>query len=269
MKIFIGMETSGQMRRRLQVMGHDVISCDMLPAGDGVGKPVIRDGRSSGGHIQGDVFAALDLLASLGWVPDAGQFHPTCTMHVVSAAWAFLDPDFDRYPGVGYHQKVRPGTLTGADRRLARDAAEIDLERIRLLPFFKVVENPRGTIPTRTRYGRPADVLQPHEFGDDASKATCIWAFDADGNSVPLNIPRDHAKLVPPTLRANGKAYWANQTDTGQNRASPSDDRWQGRSKTYDGIADALSALLTSPPIAGYGLSFDPPKPAYSLSRAA
>ncbi len=30
---------------------------------------------------------------------------------------------------------------------------------------------------------------------------------------------------------------WANQTDSGQNKLPPSDDRWKVRSKTYAGIA--------------------------------
>lgn len=35
MKILIACETSGQMRRRLLAKGHDVVSCDVLPAEDG------------------------------------------------------------------------------------------------------------------------------------------------------------------------------------------------------------------------------------------
>lgn len=248
MKIFIGMETSGQMRRRLIARGHWVISCDRLPsddlAFDMTPLEAVQERRY--GHICGDVFGTLKGLSILGWVPDRAIFHPTCTMHTVAAAWAFSEPDFDRYPGVGYHQKVKPETLTGQARYAARDLAEADLERIRLLPFFKVVENPRGTIPTRTKYGPPADVLQPHEFGDDASKATCIWAFDADGNPVSFKVGRDPAKYVRPTLRPNGKSYWANQTDTGQNRVSPSAGRWKARSETYGGIADALVGAVVA-----------------------
>jgi hypothetical protein len=34
---------------------------------------------------------------------------------------------------------------------------------------------------------------------------------------------------------------WANQTDSGQNRLAPSPDRWKERSRTYDGIANAMA----------------------------
>jgi hypothetical protein len=37
----------------------------------------------------------------------------------------------------------------------------------------------------------------------------------------------------------NGKPRWANQTDSGQNRLSPSPDRWKIRSKTFAGMAEA------------------------------
>lgn len=253
MRIFVGMETSGQMRRRLVAKGHDVISCDVLPA---------EDEPTAGLHIVGDVFATLDKLMRGGWIPDRGILHPTCTLHTIAAAWAFADPDFARYPGIGYHQKVKAGTLTGQARRDARELAEEDLERIRLLPFVKIVENPRGTIPSRTKYGQPADVLQPYEFGDDASKATCIWAFDRDGNPIPFKVERDPTKRVAgrlvPRSKAMGKSdvakggrgpefieRWANQTDTGQNNVTPGEDRWKDRSRTYPGIADAVTDKIT------------------------
>lgn len=38
----------------------------------------------------------------------------------------------------------------------------------------------------------------------------------------------------------DGKPRWANQTDSGQNKLTPSDNRWLERSKTYPGIAAAM-----------------------------
>ena len=57
MRVFIGMETSGALRRRFLHLGHDVFSCDMLPAEDG----------GDVDHIIGDVFEALDDLWAIGW----------------------------------------------------------------------------------------------------------------------------------------------------------------------------------------------------------
>jgi hypothetical protein len=253
------METSGEFRRRFKAMGHEAASCDMLPADDG----------ELVWHHQGDVFKTLDVLRRHGWWPDMAIFHPTCTFHTVSAAWAFNDPDYARYPGVGYHQRVKPGTLTGVARRAARQTAEGDVERIKRLPIkVKIMENPKGTIPTRTTLGKPVDILQPYEFGDDASKGTCIWAFDECGERLPaFALPRDPAKFVKPRMictpcggRNDYEAAfghgcihcgaeagrllprWSNQTDKNQNKLTPSDDRWKERSRTYPGIADAATA---------------------------
>lgn len=240
MRVFIGMESSGTTRQRFAGLGHHVVSCDNLAADDGA--PVAMPDKS--GHLQGDVFSTLGWLDIQGWRPDFALFHPTCTLHTVSAAWAFNDPDFERYPGVGYHQRVKPGTLVGAARHAARNEAEKELERIRLLPFLKAVENPKGTIPTRLKnWGKPCDVLQPYEFGDDASKATCIWVFNAKGEKVPFTFLRDPAARIAGRM-VNGVERWSNQTDTGQNKLGPSSERWKDRSKTYPGISLAFTQLI-------------------------
>jgi hypothetical protein len=93
------------------------------------------------------------------------------------------------------------------------------------------IENPRGVLARRI--GPAAQTIQPYDFGDDASKATCLWL-----KGLPLIEPTD---FCPP--RVIGYASrWANQTDSGQNNVSPGQDRWMERSTTYPGIADALSA---------------------------
>lgn len=241
MRIFIGMETSGVMRRAFQAAGHEVISCDLLACQDQA-EPFQFPHEcvfAGYGHICGDVFETLDTLRGLGWWPDLAIFHPDCTYFTVSAAWAFKDPDFNRYPGVGYHMKVKPGTLTGKARR-DRQASDLrDVKRIQFLPIRrKVVENPIGMLSSK--WMKPSDILQPNEFGDDASKATCLWVLDKDGERVLTKVEREPAQYVPPTLRANGKSYWANQTDTGQNRLAPGENRWQQRADTYPGIAAAV-----------------------------
>ena len=243
--IVIGMETSGQLRRRFQALGFETYSIDVLPSEDGGEEMAYSDdGLPLGRHIIGDVFQELENMTLNDMQPAAGVFHPTCTMHTLSSQWALKDPDYDRYPGVGYHQRVKPGTLVGAARREARDEAEADVERIKALPFVKVIENPKGTLPTRTTLGRPADIVQPYEFGDDASKGTCLWAFEADGKPVlDFKLHRDWRQRIAGRI-VDGRERWANQTDENQNRLTPGDDRWKERSRTYPGIADALVSKL-------------------------
>lgn len=236
MRIFIGMETSGALRGGFAAQRHDVISCDVLPA---------EDGGTAGQHIVGDVFETLEDLWRAGWWPDFAMFHITCTYLTNSAAWAFNDPDFERYPGVGYHQRVKPGTLTGAARRAAREASKDEFRRVLALPIArKVVENPVGAL---SQIMTPTQIIQPYEHGDDASKATCLWMFGRDGEPLPeMRLPVDPANRVPGRMvewpRGSGRMVerWSNQTDSGQNALSPGDERWKDRSRTLPGIADAM-----------------------------
>jgi hypothetical protein len=54
---------------------------------------------------------------------------------------------------------------------------------------------------------------------------------------LPLLQP---TQTVEPRI-VNGRKRWGNQTDSGQNRLGPSDDRWKIRSETFTGIAQAMS----------------------------
>ena len=92
------------------------------------------------------------------------------------------------------------------------------------------IENPVGCISTRIR--KPDQYVQPHQFGDDASKKTGLWL-----QGLPLLTPTGN---VAPRM-VNGRPRWANQTDSGQNRLAPSADRWKKRSETYQGIANAMA----------------------------
>ena len=93
-----------------------------------------------------------------------------------------------------------------------------------------VIENPIGCIGTRIR--KADQVVHPHWFGHDASKATCLWL-----KNLPPLAP---LKWVAPRT-VGGARRWANQTDSGQNRLGPSADRWKTRSETYSGIAMAMA----------------------------
>ena len=207
MRVLIACEESGVMRRAFAALGHDAWSCDLLPARDG-----------SANHIQDDVFEAA---AWMGW--DIGIFHPPCDYLTNSAEWAYG-------PGP-YHQKVKPETLVGRARLDAREASIAFVLRIMALPFPKAVENPIGVLSTRIR--KPEQIIQPHQFGDDASKATCLWL-----DRLPRLVP---TRLIAPRI-VNGKPRWGNQTDSGQNRLSPSNNRKRDRSETFPGIAAACAA---------------------------
>lgn len=205
MKVLVACEYSGIVRDAFTAYGHVATSCDLLPT------------ESAGKHYEGDV---RDILYD-GW--DLMIAHPDCTYLTVSAEWAYKEPP--------YHQKVKPETLVGAARCRAREEA---LDFVRLLldaPIEQIaLENPVGKIGTAIR--KADQYIQPYEYGHDASKKTGLWL-----KNLPVLIPTEY---IEPRI-VNGKKRWGNQTDSGQNKLSPSKDRWKDRAKTYYGIADAMA----------------------------
>lgn len=185
----------------------DAWTCDLLPSR---GRP--------DRHLQCDIWDAL----LEGW--DMAVLHPMCTYLTISAAWAFTDGP--------YHQQVKPGTLVGAARREARQLAIDNFKRLESLPFPTAIENPAPSFISNA-HRAPDQTIQPYQFGDDASKRTGLWL-----RGLPRLKPTEY---VEPRV-INGKPRWANQTDSGQNKLTPSADRWLQRSATFPGIAAAMGA---------------------------
>jgi hypothetical protein len=253
MKILVACEESQAVCLAFRERGHEAYSCDLQ--------------ECSGGHPEWHIVAdVLTVINGGTFTTQAGTVvvidrwdkmiaHPDCTYLTCSAEWAYKDPDFVRYPGVGYHQKLKPGTLFGEARRQAREnALEFVCKLLNASIKEKVIENPIGVISTRIFWyiggengpaeykvfprktiGIQPQVVQPHWFGDDASKATALYFV----NCKKLK-PTQH---VQPRI-VNGKKRWANQTDSGQNNLTPSADRAKQRSKTYPGLAKALAEQL-------------------------
>jgi hypothetical protein len=207
MNILIACEFSGTVRDAFRARGHNAWSCDLLPTA--------ADPRW---HLRAD---ALQCALDPHW--DMLIAFPPCTYLTCSAEWAYGDGP--------YHQKLKPATLRGAARRDARQDAvnfvkslwNADIPRI-------AIENPVGVLSRQ--FGRPAQIVQPYLFGDDASKSTCLWL-----KGLPALRATD---TVAPRM-VDGRPRWANQTDSGQNRLSPSPDRASVRGITYPGIANAMA----------------------------
>ena len=193
MKVLVACEYSGAVRDAFIAAGHDAMSCDLLPT------------DAPGPHYHGDV---RDVLGD-GW--DLMIAHPPCTYLAVS----------------GMHRTVR-GLR---DPQLTEDA----LDFVRLLlaaPVPRIaLENPVSVISTLVC--KPDQIIQPWQYGHDASKTTCLWL-----RGLPALRP---TQIVKPRI-VDGRKRWGNQTDSGQNRLSPSPDRWKRRSATYAGIAAAMAA---------------------------
>jgi len=209
MNIIVGCEESQAVTIELRKLGHNAFSCDLL--------------ECSGGHpewhIQDDIFNVInggaftvakgysfqDEVIVYQW--DLGIFFPTCTYLTCSAEWAYKEGP--------YHQKVKPGTLTGKERLQARaDAYEFFMALYNCKIPKVAIENPVGIMSSYFR--KPDQIVQPWQFGDNASKSTCIWL---------KGLPKLKCTEIYPPRMINGKKRWSNQTDSGQNNLTPSDDR--------------------------------------------
>jgi hypothetical protein len=192
MKVLVACEYSGVVRDAFLACGHDAMSCDLLPT------------ESPGPHHQGSV---LDILDD-GW--DLMIAHPPCTYLASS--------------GLHWNKRILERAAK-TEEALAFVAMLLDAPIPRI-----ALENPIGCISSRIR--KPEQIIQPHQFGADASKATCLWL-----KNLPLLVP---TKNIAPRV-VNGRPRWGNQTDSGQNKLPPSETRWMDRSRTYEGVAAAMA----------------------------
>ena len=80
------------------------------------------------------------------------------------------------------------------------------------------VENPISIMSTV--YRKPDQIIQPWQFGHGETKATCLWL---------KNLP----KLIPTNIveGRNPRVHYE----------PPSPERWKNRSRTLQGIADAMA----------------------------
>lgn len=178
MKVLIGCEFSGVVRRAFREMGHDAWSCDLLPADD-----------DSPYHIQADVLSILDHDWHLA------IFHPPCTHLAVSGARWFRDKQVEQAEALQF----------------VRDLMDTPISRI-------AIENPVSIISSRIR--KPDQIIQPWQFGHGETKKTCLWL-----KNLPLLVPTDVV---------DGR-------EARVHRMPPGPDRWKERSRTFQGIADAMA----------------------------
>lgn len=90
--------------------------------------------------------------------------------------------------------------------------AKVDIPRI-------AIENPVSILSSVWR--KPDQVIQPWQFGHGETKATCLWLKGLS----PLQ----------PTDIVDGR-------DDRIHKMPPGPDRWKERSRTYQGVADAMAA---------------------------
>lgn len=193
MRVLIACEFSGVVRRAFRALGHDAWSCDLLPAED-----------DSEHHYQGDVLkwnsGPWDLMIA----------HPPCT----------------------YLSRAGARWWKELDRRALADAAAEFVFKLRDAPIERIaIENPIGQLNQRWRY--PDQTINPWQFGDPYTKATCLWLK----NLPPLMdsvICTERTPWLPSNTghkkRLGGKSHPGLMQDS------------KDRARTFPGFAAAMAA---------------------------
>lgn len=184
MKVLIVCEFSGHIRQAFTALGHEAYSLDLLPAED-----------NSPFHFQMDAQEFRDY----GYF-DLGICHPPCTDLAVSGARHFK------------RKQQEVGRVDGLDFFFF--CARIPIPKL-------AVENPISIVSSHWR--KPDQIYHPWMFGENESKATCLWL-----KNLPPLMPLVTQKPL--------------DVKTSIHHASPGPDRWKVRSRTPRLVAFAMAS---------------------------
>ena len=155
---------------------------------------------------------SCDILES----EDDSEFHiQTCIEDVINDGWDLMIA----------HPPCTHLAVSGARHFKAKQESGVQqeaLEFVRLLLEADIpkiaLENPISIISSKIR--KPDQIIQPWQFGHGETKATCLWLKGLP-KLVPTNIVEGREQRI--------------------HKMPPSPTRWKERSRTYQGIADAMA----------------------------
>ena len=201
MRVLVACEYSGTVRDAFIAQGHDAMSCDLLPT-DAPNWTYDPFTKLRTHHPERGSHYQGSVLDVLDDGWDLMIAHPPCT-YLTNSGVRWLHTDESRW-----------GKLDEACEFFNR-LLDADIPRI-------CVENPIPHKYAVERIGgrKYTQIIQPWQFGHGETKATCLWL---------KGLPK-----LTPTNIVDGREQrmW---------KLPPSEDRWKLRSKTYQGIADAMA----------------------------
>ena len=198
LRVLVACEHSGRVREAFRALGHDAISCDMLPT------------DVPGPHHQGDV---RDMLREPWGLVIA---HPPCTRLCNSGVRWLAERDL------------------WADMR---DGAAFFLECLNANAPMVAVENPVMHRYAREIVGRgPNFTVQPWQFGDPAKKRTCFWTRGMPVLTPTSDMTADDAR-ADCHLASPGPDRWKMRSTTYQGIADAMAMQWGGRVSNVRAVA--------------------------------
>ena len=174
-------------------------------------------------EYSGRVRNAFQALGHEAWSCDLLESEDLSPWHILGDVLRILDSGFDMMIA---HPPCTDLAVSGArhfKEKIADGRQQRALEFVQRLmdaPIERIcIENPISVISSKIR--KPDQIIQPWQFGHGETKATCLWL---------KNLP----KLTPTNIVEGREAR--------VHRMAPGPDRWKERSRTYQGIADAMAS---------------------------
>lgn len=252
MKVLVACEYSGRVRNAFAALGHDVMSADFEPSED-----------NSPHHYQGDCF---DLIKDRQF--DLMIAHPPCTYLSVSGMhWTtrgLRDPKLTEdalefvqrlmdapIPKIAIENpisvistRVRKPDQVVQPWWFGEDASKKTCLWLKGLQNLEL--NINQVVPPKgwSRVMCAADMLECEDCGEpfcpecNTHYSDCDCIGPTEDNTETKVVDR---VLFGTRIQPAPKMIWGNQTPSGQNKLGPSPTRWKERSRTYQGIAEAMA----------------------------
>lgn len=207
MKVLVACEESQAVAKAFRKLGHEAYSCDIQDC----------SGGEPQWHIKGDA-----LVEAYSGKYDLMIAHPPCTYLAVSGARWMYNKD-------GSVNKER---LTNQRKALnfVQKLLDAPIEKI-------AIENPVSVISTQIK--KPDQIIQPFEYGHSEAKKTCLWLKNLP-KLKPTKIVNkgEFVEWIDKNGKKRRQAKWYLDVLT---KAKTRAERQKLRSKTYQGIADAMA----------------------------
>lgn len=207
MRVLVACEESQAVTKAFRKLGHEAYSCDIQEC----------SGDKPEWHIQGDAIkeaysGKYDLMIA----------HPPCTYLAVSGARWMYNKD-------GSVNKER---LTNQRKALNF------VQKLMDAPIEKIaIENPVSVISSQIR--KPDQIIQPYEYGHSEAKKTCLWLKNLPQLQPTKIVDKgEFVEWVDKNGKKKRQAKWYLDVLT---KAKTKAERQKLRSKTYQGIADAIA----------------------------
>lgn len=188
---------------------------------------IVRDAFAA----RGDIVWSCDLLpCERDRPPTTGNHYQTDVFNVIGLGWDMMVA----FPPCTH--LASSGARWFRHKRNQQDEAIEFVRNLMAAPVEQIcIENPIGVLSRHIR--KPDQIIQPWQFGHAESKATCLWL---------KNLP----KLRPTKILSSGDMPLFPDEETHKidgrvHREPPSADRWKKRSRTYEGIANAMAMQWT------------------------